>query len=733
MPLPSDLASATASLATRAGEASARLRGGVARDLGRLLRPRSVAVLGGHWADNVVEQLDRIGFDGPIWPVHPTRDELGGRACLPSLDELPGVPDATFLGVNRHATIDCVAALSAMGAGGAVCFASGFAETGDGALQTRLVTAAGDMPVLGPNCYGLINYLDGVLLWPDQHGGRRVTSGVAIISQSSNIAINLTMQRRGLPLAVVACLGNAAQTGLAELADALLADPRITALGLYVEGIDDARALATVAENARAGGKGIVALKGGRTAGGAAAAATHTAALSGEGAASSAFLAQAGIGEVRTPEALLETLKILHVHGPLTARRFCAVACSGGEAGLVADLADGTLAFPAPTAAQRRRLGATLGPAVRLANPLDYQTRIWGDESATGDVFTAMLDGYDAGLFLIDPPRRDRCDGTSFEPALRAIERAGRATGRPAFAVASVPEGIDETQAASLLAGGTVAMGGVDTAIRAVAAAASPPGKIGWRPLPITTSDAATGTAVGTPDGSANASPDATPGTSAGTSAGTSEGTSAARGSGRTDDEAISKARLAAAGVPTPRGKVGRTIGAVAEAARHLHPPFALKGLGPLHKSESGAVRLHLDRLDDQAPMPGVTGYLVEEMVTDGVAELLVGLRLDPCYGASLTLGSGGTAAELLADTVTLILPVGADEVLAALQRLRLWPLLDGFRGRPCADVDAAVEIVMALQTLLACEDLIEIEINPLILRARGAVAVDAVIRRREP
>ena len=139
-----------------------------------------------------------MGFDGPVWPVHPVRAQIGGLPCVPTLADLPAPPDATFIGVNRHATLDVVEELAAMGAGGAICFASGWRETGDGDLQDRLVKKAGTMPILGPNCYGLINYLDGALLWPDQHGGRRVARGVALLSQSSNIAINLTMQALAL-------------------------------------------------------------------------------------------------------------------------------------------------------------------------------------------------------------------------------------------------------------------------------------------------------------------------------------------------------------------------------------------------------------------------------------------------------------------------------------------------------------------------------------------------------
>ena len=202
--------------------------------LSRLFRPQSVAVFGGWWAENVIEQCLKADFEGDIWPVHPKRDAIHGIPCFRNLADLPSAPDAAFLGINRHAVGEVTADLAAMGCGGAVCFASGFAETGDDDLQQQLVTAAGDMPLLGPNCYGVLNYLDGAMLWPDQHGGRAVDRGVAIISQSSNIAINISMQARGLPIAYMACVGNQAQTSLADMARSLLADPRVTAAGLYV-------------------------------------------------------------------------------------------------------------------------------------------------------------------------------------------------------------------------------------------------------------------------------------------------------------------------------------------------------------------------------------------------------------------------------------------------------------------------------------------------------------------
>ncbi|HSF97040.1 MAG TPA: CoA-binding protein, partial [Thermohalobaculum sp.] len=338
------------------------------RNLSRLFRPRSIAVFGGGaWGPAVVEQCQKMGFDGAIWPVHPSRDEIRGLPCYRTVEDLPQAPDASFIGVNRNLTIDVVARLAARGAGGAVCFASGFKEseaegTGGADLQARLIAAAGEMPILGPNCYGLINYLDGALLWPDQHGGRRVETGVAILTQSSNILINMTMQARGLPLAYCVAAGNQAQTGLAEMAMAVLDDPRVTAVGLHIEGVGDVRAFEALAAKARAARKPIVALKVGRSEQAQAGAVSHTASLAGSDAASRAFLTRLNMPILASIPEFLETLKLLHVHGPLPGRDLCSMSCSGGEASLIADADIGrNIRFRKLDAAERAGVKATLG------------------------------------------------------------------------------------------------------------------------------------------------------------------------------------------------------------------------------------------------------------------------------------------------------------------------------------------------------------------------------------
>jgi acyl-CoA synthetase (NDP forming) len=665
------------------------------RDLTRLLRPRSIALYGGAWAENVAAELRKAGFPGPIWPIHPTRPEIGGIRCHRTL---PGVPDAAFVGVNRAATVEVVRALAEAGAGGAVCFAAGFREAGDAALEDALVEAAGAMPMLGPNCYGFVNYLDAVPLWPDQHGGAAVGTGVALITQSSNLAINLSMQRRALPLAYLMSVGNQAQTGLADLAAAVLDDPRVTALGLHVEGFGDVPAFEAMAARARALGKPVVVLKAGRSAAARAAAFSHTASLAGASAVSSAFLARLGLVEVAAPAVLIDALNLLHHGGPLAGPDVASVSCSGGEASLMADLADGTaVRYRRFAPATEARLAATLGPRVTLANPLDYHTFIWGDVPATAEVFTAvMADRPDLAVCVLDLPRRDRCDPKGWLPALAAIEAARAATGARAAVLAALPENLDEATAVRLAAQGIPTLHGMADGLAAIDAAIR-----AGRPA------AAAAPALVAPEPAAPVA----------------------------FTEAEAKAALAAAGVPVPRAVTAPDPDALVAAAAGLRAPLALKGLGIAHKTEAGAVALSLPDLAAlraaAAAMPAPAGYLAEEMVTGAVAELIVGVTRDPTGLMALTIGAGGVLTELIADSATLILPTTPDDVRAALAGLRVAAILGGHRNRPAADLAAVIGAILAIAAFAETHAgrLAELEVNPLIATPTGAFAADALLR----
>ena len=672
-------------------------------ELLRLFQPKSIAVYGGSWAENVIHQCQKMGFSGDIWPVHPHRKSIGGLTCFASISELPGVPDAAFLGINRDAVIEVTRQLSEIGCGGAVCFASGFAESGDVDLQQQLVAAAGDMPLLGPNCYGFINYLDGALLWPDQHGGRLCDTGVALISQSSNIAINLGMQARGLPIGYVACVGNQAQTSLTDMTAALLDDPRITAAGLYIEGIDDAADLARLAHHARQNGKYIVAIKSGKTALSQQAAGAHTAALAGDAAASSAFLQQCGIIEVHSLDVLIETLKIIHVFGGLPGNRISAMCCSGGEAGLLADRAMiYDMVWPDIPAANKQQLADQLGPLVHLANPLDYHTFIWGDEAAMTQCFAGMMgDWVDLSCLVIDFPRADRCNRDSWMPAVIALQKAAKLTGCKVAVLSSMPEGLPDDLASDLGDRGVLPLCGFEAGLSALAHAASANRHMlpqqPW--IPLATGGAAIGDNAPT-----------------------------------VLSESAAKLVLRDHGLVVPMGIIGNDPARLADQAAQLTAPLALKGQGVLHKSEQGYVVLglgHGDLAQQAASMAGTDGFLVEEMVTDPIAELLVGIRRDPQYGIHLTLASGGIMTELWRDSQSLILPVDGPAITGALAALKLAPVLGGFRGRPAADIESAIRQILVLCDLITSDHSIAaIEINPLMITANKAVAADALLWR---
>lgn len=672
--------------------------------LSRLLQPRSVAVIGGGaWCANVVEQCTKMGFAGALWPVHPTKAEIAGIPAFATVEDLPHPPDAVFIGVNRHLTVEVVERLRKLGAGGAICFASGFreadAETGDGAtLQAALVSAAGDMPIIGPNCYGLINYLDGALLWPDQHGGCRVSSGVAVLTQSSNIALNITMQARGLPLAYVATAGNQAQTGLAEIGAALLSDERVSALGMHIEGIGDLRAFEALAGTAQRLGKPIVALKAGRSARAQAAAVSHTASMTGSDAGARALLRRLGIAQIDSLTALLETLKLLHFAGPLPSNRIASMSCSGGEASLIADSAEArNIRFPALSEAQTERLRAALGSMVALANPLDYHTFIWANAESMAEVFCAMLDGEaDLGCLIVDFPRADRCDLAAWDCVLEAGARVVAAQDKPFAVLATLPEALPEDIAERVIAAGLIPMHGLDDALLAIEAAAfagaarkqAEPVLLPGNPQRITTVF-----------------------------------------------EAEAKEDLAGYGLLVPYARIAQGTEDLENTLALLTPPFVIKTQGQAHKTESGGVRFFHQNLHDIRDITlgmGGESWLVEEMIDGAVAELLIGVLRDPAHGFVLTLGAGGTLTELWNDTVSALLPVTDAEIRNMLNRLRIAPLLRGYRGAQGADIPAIVAAVLAVQEyVMAHRDMLdEVEINPLIATPDRAVAVDALIRK---
>ena len=667
--------------------------------LDRLLRPKTIAVLGGGWAQAVILTSLEMKFDGEIWPVHPRHETVAGLKAYRDIADLPSPPDAVFVGVNRFATIDIVKQLADMGAGGVVAFASGFAEVDDGAdLQEQLVAAAGDMPVLGPNCYGMINYLDGAVMWPDVHGGSRVDAGVAIITQSSNLSINLSMQKGGLPIAYMLTLGNQAMIGMDGLIRAVAKDDRVTAIGLHIEGIKDAAAFADAVAIARASGKPVVAIKAGASDAARMMTMSHTASLAGAHHVASAFLEIAGVGQARGVEAWLQALALLHCFGPLDSVNLMTLSCSGGEASLIADTAQRQgIAMPALTEKETAEIKATCNPLVTVTNPFDYHTFDWGDRERLEVTFTAAMKANISihGLIL-DYPREGLGRVEDWDKATNAWIASRNTTDSKAMILATLPECMPEDVASRLMAEKIAPLRGFDAALEALSVAhkASRKGDA-FAPMGVT----ALGDDV------------------------------------QTRSEAEAKSMLATAGVPVPLGGIMASIDDAISFAEGRS--VVMKTASDAHKTETGGVKLNLQSAEDiqtaWAELAPRGDVLVEEMIHDAVAEVIIGIGRDPQFGLHLVIGAGGIMTEMLQDTVTLMIPASADQIREGIASLKIAKLLDGFRGASPGDVDALIDLVMAVQGFARHHEdkLAELDINPVLVRPKGqgVVAVDALLR----
>jgi acyl-CoA synthetase (NDP forming) len=672
----------------------------------RLLKPRSIAAFGGSHAEEMVRQCDLMGYEGEIWPVHPKKSEILGRKVFRSVAELPGSPDAAYIGVNRHLTIDIVRDLAERDAGGAICYATGFVESGEegSELQRQLLEASGDMPLVGPNCYGLLNYIDGAMLWPDQQGGRRVDEGVAIVTMSSNVGFNLTMQRRGLPIAYMLSLGNKLKFNLHDAIETFARQDRVTAIGLFLESIPDPKAFQEAVNLARELGKPIVALKVGRSAVGQKMVVSHTASLAGSDDLVSALFEHVGVARVDSLEALVEALKVLHVLGPLKGGRIGAMSTSGGDLVLLADAMGPDLTMPALSDEVKQRLRAVVHERVVAANPFDYQMFGWDDEEHMAEKFSAFLsEDFDVALCLLDYPREDICDQSTWGGAERGFVRAAQKTGIKSAVMATFADTITESVAKRLMKNGIALLAGVETGLAGIQAAVDV-GAAWSRPpsVPLLTSMCRQ-----------------------------------EKSSCRLLDEAESKDLLARWGVPVPRARIVRSAEEAVEAAAELGYPVVVKTLGVAHKTEIGGVRLGLRTADKvSAAMTEMSNlcesFLIEKMIEGIVAELIVGVARDEQFGPYLLIGGGGILVELMKDSVSLLLPTTKEQVLNALTQLKCAPLLKGFRGRPPADLEAAADVILAVAEQLEKDPsaIIELDINPLMLLAegQGVIAADALI-----
>lgn len=682
----------------------------VTRDLSRLLRPRSVAVLGGVWADTVADQCRKLGFDGVLYRVNPKRAAAGDTDCFATLSDLPDVPDAVFCGVNREATVTVVTEASALGVGGVVCFASGFGElhTDEStSLTEKLVDAAGEMPILGPNCYGWINLLDRVSLFPDQVPEPFLNeTGVFIASQSGTIVCNLSFMDRSLPMGYLISIGNQAQISAADLIDGALEDPRVTAIGLYLEAVPDVQAFAAAVLRAREKAVPVVVFLSGRSATARRIIHSHTGRLGGADKYIDALFRQLGVARVQSLSEFVETLKLMHFHGPLADNTLMLGSPSGGELAMASDmLVDHPIELPPIPETLQLELKSVLGERVTTSNPLDFQTHTWHQPAAMQAVFSAYQRvPAAASALVLDHPDPDVFDAGLFIDASQA------------FVDAAVENGEKGSKAILM----SNIAGSLPRSVREMAARAGVAPLMGMHDAFLSLGHAMT---VGQAWQTAH-----TP----------SLKCAALGGSSKSLSEVEAKRYLAKHGFGVPKSvEVPPALAPM--AADKIGYPVVLKASGAdlSHKTEMGGVRLNLR--DHQAVADAAQALaalsemvLVEEMVTDGVAELILGIDADPDVGPVLMIGAGGVLAELLEDTALLLPPVTPEMAAAALSSLKVSKLIDGWRGKPPGDRQVLVDTICALSRFAEeeADRLLELDINPLIVRpvGQGVAIADALI-----
>ncbi|HMK86773.1 MAG TPA: acetate--CoA ligase family protein [Steroidobacteraceae bacterium] len=685
-----------------------------APDIKRLIAPRSIALIGASaWTDAVAAGNEAIGYRGTVWRVHPTRSSTATTTFYRSVAELPAAPDAAFVAVPSHEAPAVAGALAERGAGGFVCFTSGFSELGTDAgrgLTQQLLDNARELPFFGPNCYGFVNFFDRAAMLPDQVVGEPIERGVAMICQSGTISLTLSFNDRSVPIGYLFSVGNQTRLAVEDLIELWCEDARVSAFGLYLEGIKDTERFARAADKARRAGKPIAVVKSGRTAAAARTAHCHTGALAGADSVFEAFCRQAGLARCDTLSGLCETLKIFHAGGALTGRKVLIMGASGGDMAMTADVARNLeLDFAPIPSEEATTLRELLTERVTVANPFDIHTYLWFDPPALGRVFsTAMRAGYDAVGFMLDFPPEGKADTRSFDAAIEAYIEASRGAPSRAALISSLPETLSARVRKHCLEGGIVPLQGQREALEALCLA----GAVGeaWQRGP--------GVELHIPP-----------------QAGATESYSLS--------EVDGKAALKDFGVAIPRG-LRVAAGAAASVAESLGFPVVIKAVGSHleHKSEVGGVALNvrssaaaeaaaerLSRLSDT--------LLVEEMISDGVAEVLIGLIVDPQFGQVLVLGAGGVLTELLSDSATLLPPFTRESLRRALRSLKLSRLLAGYRGKPPGDVEALIDTAINVTRYAAAHlsTLVEIDVNPVIVRpaGQGVVAVDTLIRLNRP
>ncbi len=690
--------------------------------VGRLLRPRSVAIVGasptaGALGHSLIVNLEQAGFAGAVHLVNPRRDDIGGRACLRSIDDLPMGVDVAVLAIPRAAVLDTLRALAQRQVGAAIIFSAGFAEGGAAGLaeqhEISEIARNSGMVIEGPNCLGMVNFVDNVPLTFVDMPRPRVNAGkrIGIVSQSGAMAavIATTLIAKELALSYFVSTGNEAASGIEDYADWLIDDPDTAAIALVVEQFRDPTRFQVLARRARDAGKPVVLLHPGRSAAARESAATHTGAMAGDYEVMRVLVERAGVVLCGDLEEVADVLDLAIRCGPI-APGTAILGESGAFKALALDVAEAIGLFLPP-------FDNTLSPGLRAAlpdfvgvsNPVDLTAQPLVDPDLYRRTFDALLCDDRLGAIILSIIQTDM--GTArlkFPPIIAAIG-ALKTDKSVIFTGVDEGAGVPAEYVAALRDLGVPYFPTPDRAFRAVAR---------WNARSPVNPPAATRSVP------AFALPEA----------------------GGVIPEYRSKQLLGPLGIAFPAGRFVTSLDAAQAAAVDIGWPVVIKiqAAALSHKSDVGGVVLHLAdaaalaegwarlHADVARHAPGVPidGVLVEAMGERGL-ELIVGGRNDPDWGPVVLVGAGGVMAELFHDVRLLPADLSQHEIVAELHALKTAALLDGFRGSPPLDIAALAGLVGTVAALLRAHPRIsEIDLNPVIVYpvGGGVVALDALM-----
>ncbi len=693
-----------------------------------LFYPRSVAVVGaspkGGYGLRVIDALTSFGFAGSIYPVNPNYDTIADLQAYPELGAIPEPVDAVAIAVPSRMVPGVVQQAIEAGVRSGIAFGSGFAEAGeDGqSLQAELRAICGErFPLIGPNCLGVMSYLGGTALWSIPIGGRGRDGTVGLVAQSGNMALTLMASSRGLGLAHVVSAGNQAVVDSVDVMSFFLAEPGVRAIAAVIEGLADVDKFRRVAAQAAERDVPIVALKLGRSEKASQAAVAHTGSLTGSDQLYDALFRQYGVIRVDDLDELMETAKLLSADRRPKGSGLGVFASSGGECGLISDLAAASgVELPDLLPETREELLGILPPFANPLNPLDITASGWGNREIYSNVATllAATPGVDIVAAMGDTTRNSGAlDATGWDKMIAGLADARARTDTPIALINTMIDAAYEMTDA-LAAAGIIHFSGARNAARAIGHA----GRYAcWRQE---RRDVRAGTSV---DAERRASAlDLLPPTGTG-------GVS----------ESASKELLRLYGVPVPAGGLAESVEDAVAIAEQVGYPVVLKIEADdiHHKTEVGGVALWimsneqlraehaalLERVAAIAPDARVRGVRVERMAS-GLVELIVGGRNDPLFGPIVVAGLGGVLAEALQDVSTRLAPVDADEARAMLGELRGAALLGPFRGRVAVDVGAVADVIARVsQLLVELPEVRELDLNPVLVGVDGCVAVDGL------